>query len=278
MKKLNFIFLSLLIASSSCGKSKELVVTKPEVKPPAEIKGPIVKVMSYNIHIGNPPSKAYSVKDLPAIANVINLHKSDFVALSEVDKFTTRSGKTVDQAAELGRLTGMNYFFTKAMDHDGGEYGDAVLSRLPILDSKRFVLSTTSSSFEPRSLALILVEKEGKRFYFGSTHFDHTNEEDNRLLQAREVVNIIKNLEYPVILAGDWNSLPTSNAIKILTEVLTPTCLGDCPYTFPQIYADKTLDYIMYSPANKFKAHNLKIINETYASDHLPLTADIELK
>lgn len=263
------------VFSASCGKSKQITPVKIE---PTPVAGPIIKVMSYNIHIGNPPSKPASHKDLEALAQVINVQKPDLVALSEVDKFTRRSGTTVDQAKELGRLTGMFYYFTKAMDFDGGEYGDAVLSKFPIIKSERFLLPVTGSGFEPRSLALITVEKEGKQFYFGSTHLDHTGDDANRNLQANKMVEIVKSLTKPVILAGDWNARPESEAITIIKTAMTPTCATNCPYTFPADKPNRTIDYIMYTPASKFKLKDLRVVNETYASDHLPLIAELELK
>lgn len=269
------VLIIILIFSVSCGKSNETVVQ--EEKPQPE-QGPVVKVMAYNIHIGNPPSKEASYRDLEAIAQVINIQKPDLVALSEVDKFTTRSGTTVDQAKELARLTGMNYFYTKAIDYDGGEFGDAVLSKFPIIESKRYELPRTASNFELRSLALITVEKDGKQFHFGSTHLDHTANDANRILQANKIVEIVKTLTLPVVLAGDWNARPESETISILTKTFTPTCITNCPNTFPATKPDRTLDYIMFTPADKFKTKNLRIVNETYASDHLPVIAELELK
>lgn len=275
MKNCTLLLSIALFLALSCSGTKEIVKKEPDS--PAK-KGPVIKVMSYNIHIGNPPSKEASYRDLAAIAKVINLQKPDLVALSEVDNKTTRSGTTVDQAKELGGLTGMYYYFTKAMNYQGGEYGDAVLSRFPILDSKRYELPTTGSQFEPRSMAMITVEKEGKKFHFASTHLDHTGNDANRVLQANELVKIIDQLSHPLILAGDWNAQPESEPIRILKQKLTPTCVNNCPYTFPAVKPDRTIDYIMYTPQNKFNLINLKIVNETYASDHLPLVADIELK
>ncbi|TZF86025.1 endonuclease (plasmid) [Pedobacter sp. BS3] len=265
----------ILLLTCACNKAKE--APKDPVKPPVN-KGLIVKVMSYNIHIGNPPSKPANYRDLSAIASVINIEKPDLVALSEVDNKTQRSGVTVDQAKELGKLTGMYYFFTKAMDYQGGEYGDAVLSRFPILESTRYVLPTTGSGFEPRSVAMITVEKEGRKFHFAATHLDHTAEDANRILQANELVKIINQLSIPLIIAGDWNAQPSSQPIEILKQTLTPTCVNNCLLTFPATKPDRTIDYIMYKPLEKFKVLNLRTVNETYASDHLPLTAEIELK
>lgn len=272
-KLLSSLLLVLTLITQSCNSQGDKTDNDPE--PPID-KSSTIKVMSYNIHRGNPPSKNASYRDLKAIAYVIKIEKPDFVALSEVDNKTKRSGVTVNQAKELGRLTGMHYYFTKAMDYQGGEYGDAVLSKLPILDSTRYELPTTDNSFEPRSIAMITVEKDGQKFHFGSTHFDHTSNGANRELQVKATNKIIKKLSYPLILAGDWNSKPDSEPIKILKQTLTPTC-SKCPLTFPAIKPNRTLDYVMYRPKQKFELKSLKTVNETYASDHLPLVVELKL-
>src|SRR5690606_19323439 len=133
----------ILMIMISCGKSStgNPSEEEPPVDPPKE--GPVVKVMSYNIHIGNPPSKPTDFRDLVSIAKAINLNKHDLVALLKVDNKTNRSGSTVDQAQELARLTGMYVFYTKAIDYQGGEFGDAVLSRFPIIEKVRYELPVT---------------------------------------------------------------------------------------------------------------------------------------
>ncbi|MNK11450.1 hypothetical protein D3C87_294920 [compost metagenome] len=270
-----YYFTLLFLLTSACGKSKQ-----EPAKPIDPVKaGPVIKVMTYNIHIGNPPSEVASARNLQAIANVINLQKPDLVALQEVDVNTTRSGKDVDQAKELARLTGMYYFYTKAIDYQGGQFGDAVLSRLPIIESKRYELSVNPElGGETRSVAMIVVEKEGIRFNFASTHLDHLTSDINRDHQARELVNHIKVLDKPLIIAGDLNSLPTSNTIKTLQEQLTYACSSNCPLTFPSVNANRTIDYILINKPEKFIVKDYRIVNEGYASDHLPVVATIELK
>ena len=87
-----------------------------------------LRVLTYNIHIG----KGLDGKlDLERIARVIRDSKADVVALQEVDVKTRRT-ENVDQAAELARLTNMHVHFGKAMDHDGGAYGVAILSRFEL--------------------------------------------------------------------------------------------------------------------------------------------------
>ena len=88
-----------------------------------------VTVLTYNIYHGE---DANGGSTLDAVAKVINSLKPDLVALQEVDNKTTRA-KGLDLTAELSQRTGMQGVFGKAMDFAGGGYGEAVLSRLPIL-------------------------------------------------------------------------------------------------------------------------------------------------
>src|SRR5690606_10682145 len=217
---------------------------------------------------GNPPSRAAEYRELEAAARVINLMKPDLVALQEVDNKTNRSGSTVDQAQTLAELTGMHVFYTKAIDYDGGEFGDAVLSRFPILEKTRYELPVEGSGpqYEKRSLAVIKVEKEGKQFYFASTHLDHLGPENNRILQANEINKIVKNLSLPLILGGDLNAQPSSETIRILQQEFTNACVSGCKNTFPQDKPTRIIDYIFYRGKDDFKVKQFDVVNETYAS------------
>ncbi|NLE90525.1 MAG: endonuclease, partial [Dehalococcoidales bacterium] len=127
--------------------------------------------MSYNIHIANPPSQPSDVVDIAAIAKVINDVKPDFVALQEVDRFTDRSGKDLDQAEAIAKLTGMKHAFIKAINRSNGEYGLAILSKYEIQESKTFSLPVNQGTgAELRTLGIIRVELgEGRNLLFGTT-------------------------------------------------------------------------------------------------------------
>ncbi|MFV0432057.1 MAG: endonuclease/exonuclease/phosphatase family protein, partial [Alphaproteobacteria bacterium] len=94
-----------------------------------------LKIMTYNIHAANPPSKS-GVCDLAAIARVINGANPDVVMLQEVDKNTGRNDYFGNQAKELGELTKMNSLFFPAISYKKGYYGVAVLSRYPLYSSE----------------------------------------------------------------------------------------------------------------------------------------------
>lgn len=236
-----------------------------------------LKVMSYNIHHCNPPSAGAKI-DLEAIARVINQEKPDLVALQEVDVNTIRSGKGLNQARELARLTGMNYFFSKAIDHEGGDYGVAVLSKYSIVDSIRFALPVDPViGGEPRTLAAVVVQpKKGPRFVFASTHLDL--KASNRVSQSKQIVAHFASSAIPVILAGDFNAVPESDVIKFLDQNFTRSCLNDCAGTIPVENPKRTIDFVMHRPAQAFTVLSTRVINEQYASDHLPVVVEMRFK
>jgi len=237
----------------------------------------VIKVMAYNVHHCNPPSVEGKI-DMQAIARVINAEKPDLVALQEIDVHTSRSGKELDQAEELGRLTGMKAYFSKGIDYAGGEYGVAVLSRFPIEDTFRMDLPVQEgTNGEPRTLAAVTVKVSKKqKLIFGSTHLDL--KEVNRLSQSKQIVEQYKNEKLPVVIAGDFNALPTSGVIQYLDQHFTRTCVENCGGTIPVKNPNRTIDFIMYKPSDTFEVVSHKVIDEQYASDHLPIVAELRLK
>jgi endonuclease/exonuclease/phosphatase family metal-dependent hydrolase len=231
-----------------------------------------IRVLSYNIHHANPPSRPDYI-DLEAIAKVIQESNAELVALQEVDVNTTRSGKGSDQAEELGKLTGMEVFFSKGIDYQGGEYGTAILSKYPILETRRYELPNLEGvNAEPRTLATATVDLHGEKIILANTHLDYTNSENNQN-QVKRILEIFKEETIPVILAGDFNAVPESASIKLLDEQFTRSCTHGCPNTSPADNPVRIIDYIMASSDSNLEIIEHKVIDEGYASDHLPAYA-----
>ncbi|WAC09614.1 endonuclease/exonuclease/phosphatase family protein [Dyadobacter pollutisoli] len=234
------------------------------------------KVMTYNIHHCNPPSAGDKI-DVEAIAKVVNAEKPDFVALQEVDVNTERSGKGKNQAQQLAALTGMKFYFSKAIDHQGGDYGVAVLSKYAIIDSARASLPIHADKPEEnRTIAAITVTLPSKqKIIFASTHLGL--KEPNRLLQAEKIMESFGKNELPMILAGDFNAVPESPVIAYFDKYFTRTC-SDCKPTIPVEAPNKTIDFIMAKKGSKLKGGETRVIDEKYASDHLPVVAEFTLE
>lgn len=238
----------------------------------------VLKLMTYNIHIANPPSKP-NVVDMEAIAKVINTVKPDFVALQEVDRFTDRSGKDLDQAKKLAELTGMNYRFFKALDRSNGEYGVAVLTRFDIEESQGFVLPVVQNTgAELRALGLVRVKlPDGRDFVFASTHLDHIANE-NRELQSREILKSLKSYQkYPIVLGGDFNMNQSNDVWNTLKLIFNVPCTM-CPPTHSATNPTTSIDYLVLNTVAKseFSVKSYNTYTEPYASDHLPVVMEIK--
>lgn len=275
---------ALLLVVAACNKDESYNDKYGDraVIPP---KGQSLRVMTYNIYGARATSPA-NAADLDAIAEVIRRQNPDFVTLNEVDVFTNRTGKDVHQARDLAEKLGMEWHFSKAIDRDGGEYGDAVLSKYPILEKRSYRLPCAAEQpGEDRSLCVIRVQIDGKDLYVASTHLDHLSGDASRLVQATEIRRIRDTeLEGDLILCGDLNAIPSSNVIATMTSFLTNTGPID-QYTFPSDDPSRKIDYIMYAPIEHFGVQNCQVVSRgdqqvggVDASDHRPVIADIRFQ
>lgn len=272
MRKMQPVTLSIEISLALCLILASCAEKAMSNKGKADSDSSRLTVLCYNIHHANPPSKPDFI-DLNAIAKVIQESGADLVALQEVDVHTVRSGKSSNQAEELGKITGMEVFFSKGIDFQGGEYGTAILSKFPILDSKRHELPNLEGvNSEPRTLAVVTVDFHGEKIKFANTHLDFSNKENN-LHQVQTIAEILKDEQLPIIMAGDFNAVPESPSIQHLDKKFTRSCEQDCPFTSPQQYPKRTIDYIMASKGSGFEVETHRVIEEVYASDHRPVLA-----
>lgn len=230
-----------------------------------------LKVLSYNIHHANPLSKP-GVIDVKAIAKVISESGADLVGLQEVDVHTLRSGKDLNQASELTKLSGMNfYYFAKSIDFDGGDYGLAILSKFPILQGETLPLPLEGG--EHRAMGVITIEPvPGKKILFATTHLDLRP--NNRVLQVNFIKDYFSKQDLPTILCGDFNATPDSDTIRNLDQMFHRSAIPS-GLTFPMNKPDKEIDFVMVRPAEKFSVKKHVVIPEQYASDHLPVSISL---
>lgn len=238
------------------------------------VKTTKLRVLTYNIFGAR--EGGVSASDLTEIANVIKRINPHLVALQEVDVNTKRTGVDRNIAKELAELCGMEYFFAKAMNFDGGEYGDAVLSKLPVKATKAYNMSILPAyGGELRSVAQIKIEINNREMYFMSTHLDHKYEE-NRKYQSNQLLKILESLDLPYIIGGDFNAEPDAESVKILYDKLNFACQQNCKQykTFPATKPNTTIDYIMSSKSPDLTVDYYGVESwATTQSDHLPVYA-----
>jgi len=232
-----------------------------------------ISVLTYNIYHGE---DANGNSNLDAVAGIINSLKPDLVALQEVDNKTTRA-KGLDLTAELSQRTGMQGIFGKAMDYAGGGYGEAVLTRHPIIYTKNNLLPHTPKT-EPRAALEIQIELPGgEKVVFVGTHLDHLRDQSNRMNQAGRINELYLDNNLPIILAGDLNAAPGSDPINLLSKQWSYAAQDDPQPTMPSVKPRRKIDYIMYKPKDRWKVIEVRVIDEKVASDHCPVFAVLEL-
>ncbi|NLG80380.1 MAG: hypothetical protein GX492_11265 [Firmicutes bacterium] len=251
-------------------------------------------VMTYNIHSG---VGADLKLDLDRIADLIRDQGADIVGLCEVDQGTRRSGG-VDQARYIAERLGYYYAYGPNFMYDGGAFGNAVLSRYPIVSSTNHPLPNIHFN-EPRGLLEAQVDTGGGILNVFVTHLD-VEYADSRLAQARAVIEISSKAAGPKIVMGDLNASPTgSPEIAVLLRHFNDTqqvyrVLVDSAELvkeglFARDYLKGGYTYDAYDPARRIDyiltSFDIKVpaaagtarVPRTLASDHLPYAATIEL-
>lgn len=232
-----------------------------------------VRVLTFNILHGATTEGDF---DLDKIAEVIKQVDPDFVALQEVD-FKTNRARNYDLATELGVRTQMAPLFGKAMDFDGGGYGEGILSKYPIIASRNVPLPHSPGN-EPRAALEITVELPlGDTIQFIGTHLEHQQESSDRLYQVQKINNVFLENQFPSILAGDLNDTPKSKPIALLKKYWENASGENPEPTYPSENPKKTIDYIFYRPANSWQVISTKVICDTIASDHCAVFTVLKL-
>ena len=234
-----------------------------------------VRVLTYNIHHGEGLDGRI---DLKRIARIIRQTEADLVALQEVDRGVTRSDR-VDQPARLAELTGLQAVFEKNIDCQGGEYGNAVLSRLPIESHENHALPRVGAN-EQRGLLEVQVRTGGQRLVFFATHLDHQRDDAERMASVAALHELLGACaDRPVIVAGDFNATPDSRVLSAAAEFLTSTIEGETAAggTYPADQPERRIDHILSDGRSGLRLTECRVLLEPVASDHRPVLAVFEL-
>lgn len=251
-----------------------------------------LKIMTYNIASGHTFEHVKSAEeasgrqpyDLSKCAGVIASIAPDICGMNEVDNYMSRSG-WVSQTEQIGEHTGMKGFFGKAISFDSepkGEYGNAVLSKFPILEAEAISIPDPERKdehayYETRGVTRVKLDVNGTPVTVLQTHFGLAISEQQNAQMT--LLKLLDQTEGPVILMGDFNIRPNNFLLNPIRERLQDTAaLADGYFkTFPSCpsnYPDCKIDYVFVS--SHFKPLRLEI-PQTKASDHLPYVVEVEL-
>jgi endonuclease/exonuclease/phosphatase family metal-dependent hydrolase len=239
-----------------------------------------LRVATYNVHgcVGMDRQRSEA-----RIAEVIAQLSVDIVALQELDLSRRRSAG-VDQTGMIAEQLGWHSHFHPAMRRDEEHYGNAVLSRYPLSFRRAAELPGTAPFFCRENRAAIEMDVETN---LGAVHIINTHLGlgwRERLLQAQ----LFNSAEWhvaiaddaPLILLGDFNSLPGSRPYHALTRYLRDVrelVRATRPIrTFPTWFPALAVDHIFVNAA--LQPLSLTVHRSTVAriaSDHFPLVAEL---
>jgi endonuclease/exonuclease/phosphatase family metal-dependent hydrolase len=237
-----------------------------------------VKILTYNIHFCSPPAFP-GTYDIEGIAEVIKKYDPDIVMMQEVDIKTGYNDCYLDQAAEIARLTGMNYQFFSERTRGKGFFGNTVLSKYPLKNPKTYPLVKTDPTYAQRILATVVVDLPGvDSMLVCSTHLEVFSPE-NRHAQLAEILNTLTSETIsPIVLAGDFNTRPTDRTFfDKFEEFFALTCSGTgCSRTYNNLNEVITIDHIGFHPKNAFDVKSHNVYTNEVASDHYPVVSVLE--
>ena len=230
--------------------------------------------MTYNIHVGVGMDKKL---DLARIAGVINAQHPDLVGLQEVDRGVERTQR-IDEIAEIARMTKMDYAFAFNLRYQGGQYGVAILSRLPIMATDHRLYKNTREA-ERRGFIRAEVQVHGRTLNFVTTHLDYQYE-DGRVFETEQLLAALKDVNGPLILVGDFNDVPAGGAYKLVREQFADAWIengaSDQGLSYPADKPAKRIDYILSRRTDRIRTKKAWTVS-TLASDHVPVVADLEI-
>lgn len=276
-----FPFLVFLAFTLIAGCEKSTTTT-PSDSEKNNFNEDALRVFVYNIQHGRGMD---DVVDIERIADVIRQKDPHLVALNEVDVNIERSGN-VDIMEILAESLEMERVFGKNLDHEGGEYGNGILTNLPILTSENLHLEMAEEG-EQRGLLQAEVDFNGVRIAFMTTHLDHRSDV-NRQVAVEQIFEVKENYAgMPILVTGDFNARPEDGVIGQMGVHFNDVWdeVGEGPgYTIPvpESVANRRIDYVFYSNSlveerkPTLRPIHMKVINST-ASDHLPVYAEFEV-
>ena len=207
-------------------------------------------------------------RNLSRVVTVIRQLQAEVVGLQEVDN---QLEKGRDDLQNMAEQTGMQVIAGPIMQRTRGDYGNALLTSLPVHNVERYDLSFKRR--EPRGLLIAELDWQGSPLQVAVTHLGLRPSE--RRDQVRRLCNyLVEKERTPLVLMGDFNEWfiwgrPLRQLKRHFGAIRSPA-------TFPSRWPLLQLDHVLVKPLQCL------VRKEVYceplarqASDHLPLVAEV---
>jgi endonuclease/exonuclease/phosphatase family metal-dependent hydrolase len=232
-----------------------------------------LRIVTYNVH----RSRGLDRRTRPdRITSVLQDIGADVIALQEVIGAGPNGGS---HAEMIGASLGMGWVMAATRHLRGHQYGNAVLSRFPIVNHLKHDL--TWKTCEPRCLQRVDISVDGCALHVYNVHLGTAILE--RRYQAERLASIVadRHVGGAKLVLGDFNEWTRGLTTKLLSSRLKSVDLGGYlrrRKTYPGVFPVLHLDHIYYAGAIEILNIELaRTRRSLVASDHLPLIADVKL-
>lgn len=265
-----------------------------------------VRVACYNIAHGRGLSagnwtgetKRDRLLRLDAMAALLAEIDADVVVLNEVD-FQSSWSHGINQAQYLAERSRYQYWceqrnldFRLAMLT--WRFGNAILSRYPIteaapIDYPAYQGWESWLAGRKRGVLCRLELPDGRPLLCVAAHLSHRSE-DVRVASIKQLCQLGRQRDEPLIIAGDFNSTPTGfpgsrsssggeNAMDVLDAIgrfrRSPEQVPEPDQlTFPSVEPKRVIDWIVAPNSYGFERY---VVVPSELSDHRPVVADLAL-
>jgi len=245
-----------------------------------------LRVLSYNIHRAIGVDRRFRPD---RVGKILAHHQPDILLLQEVDDGVPRS-REIDLARQLAGQLGYPHY---AIGHNvrlrQGRYGNATLSRYPILRERNIDLTIETRKRRGCQHTTIRVEKvpghpheiEVFNLHLGLSARERA-QQIGKLVRSGEFASLDR--DRACLVGGDFNDW-RSLLHPIFTEILEFGCATHrgsgyrgAIRTYPSFSPTGGLDKIYHrGPLRSLGARSCRLRASRIASDHLPIIADFEL-
>ena len=236
-----------------------------------------VRIATYNIHKSIGLDRQFAPERIAEVLREIN---ADIIALQEV-LCHSNSCQRDHQAEFIARELNMDLSFGSNRHIKRGQYGNAVLSRLPIKNSENFDI--TVEKREPRGcLRTEITLDQAKSLQFFNLHLGTSFFERRRQVYKLLAADVLNNEKFSGsrIIAGDfneWTNGLTTRLFKASFQTIDSKLDLGKRKTYPGIFPFLHLDHIYYdAPFKPQKAFLHRTRAALIASDHLPIVVDFD--
>jgi endonuclease/exonuclease/phosphatase family metal-dependent hydrolase len=174
-------------------------------------------------------------------------------------------------------MTGMKVAFGPNIDLQGGQYGNAVLSRGQQTRSENRALPNIDQG-EQRGVLEVLVQHDAQTLRVLATHFDHRRDAKERLASIDQINRMVaEQKNTPSLLIGDLNAEFSSEVLdraRALWKVTNRERMPTIPVTKPE----RQIDFVLCYPPDRWHVTEVKVLDEAVASDHRPILAVLRFR